>query len=178
MPRKYEDPKKAAKEAAWIDKSNYLAHTIRSLEYSISRVRRKPFVIVVRKGCRKTKADFHDSKSYCDIFLADATEQMDDKSFRLILAHELGHVFYNFDSLKEVGFSFDSEHTHIEEEVYAWVFAYWLIFEKSERFKSRDGDKCFIYEGNELKQALLTLIRDSGVENAKEICDHVKKQLK
>ncbi|MCL1894622.1 MAG: hypothetical protein FWG02_10415 [Holophagaceae bacterium] len=178
MPHTHQDPKITAKNVAWVDRSSYLAHTIRILEYSVSKVRRKPFVIIVRKnlGNSKTRADFNDRKNYCDIFLADTVEYMDNKKFRLVLAHELGHLFYNFDNLNKTGFSFDSEDAPLEEELYAWIFAYWLIFEKSEMFKSRGGDKDSIFEGDELKQALLTLIRESGVVDADYICKHVANQ--
>ena len=106
-PRTYGDPEQTAKDAAWIEGPHYLAHTIRRLEHSISKMRRKPFIIVIQhgKGAKKTRADFNDSKNYCDIFLSHATELMDKKNTRLILAHELGHIYYNFDSIKKPGFS-------------------------------------------------------------------------
>jgi len=179
MPRTYENPQETAKQAAWIEKQNHFAHTIRLLERSISVARRKPFIIVVRYniGAKVTKTDFNSSKSYCDIFLDDTAGLVDQKTFRLILAHELGHVFYNFDEIKNAGFVFDSEDAPMEEEIYAWVFAYWLVFEKSEMFKIRGGDNESIYEGKELKQALFTFLRGDNIRDGKTICKHVKEQI-
>jgi len=167
----YENPREAGKEAAWIDKKNQLAHTIRKLEQCVTKMRRRPFVIRVKNDAPEgmTRVDFNGKWNYADIFLDTATEHLENVKFRLTLAHEIGHIYFNYDALRGAEFTFSSFDATIGEEVYAWAFAFWLVFEKGEMFRERGGDPTCIYAKDDLKTALKYLILDSRKPNKEDL---------
>jgi hypothetical protein len=153
-------PKEAAEIVGEVEKSNYLAHTIREMELALMRTRRMHYHIFVyaatSPSCTKSKITFFDY--CCEIRLAANCEKTDDRTIRLILAHELGHLIYNFDNLKNPEI-LENPTPSQKEEAFAWIFAYHLINVKSAYHKYTHGGGRFIYSTPELKDALSNLVR-------------------
>jgi len=168
---KYKDiHKKTAKEAALIaakvEKSNYLAHTIREIEYAISIMLSKNYRIHIHIPQEaKTSANVFRERC-CEIQLEPVNEDTvytnevkKDRRIRLTLAHELGHLIYNFDKLKDHE-ALNKRKCTPEEEIYAWMFAYHLIEEKSNHHKIDIERKKHIYDDGELKQSLVSILEN------------------
>jgi Zn-dependent peptidase ImmA (M78 family) len=84
-------------------------------------------------------------------------EEMGDKTVRLTLAHELGHLIYNFDLLEKIDW-LNTSKTSNEEEEFSWEFAYYLISEKSRAYASPSAYSRFHYGDQELKKAVRSLL--------------------
>jgi hypothetical protein len=138
-----------------VEKNNYLAHTIREIELAIL-IRKGVhchIATVMSESYRRTGIRF--SKSGCEVRIRYPDPELDNEAFspnlgvRLVLAHELGHLTYNFDEIKEILERGDSstDYTYGEvEEVYAWRFARSLALEKSKEYE--DGFRLaeFVYD--------------------------------
>lgn len=177
MISKYEDlskkgPKEAADIVGEVEKRNYLAHTIRDIELAILRTQGKHYHIITHKSenIRKSKIIFFDRS--CEIRLTSDCEETDDRVIRLILAHELGHLVYNIDKLKNPELLKDIIPSD-KEEIYAWQFAYYLIEKKSDEHKEDMQRRKFVYKTGELKGSLEAIL----VKRKLEICDAVLKSL-
>jgi len=152
-------PKEAAEIVGVVEKRNYLAHTIRDIEYAILQKHNKHYHVVTYTSLnsKKSKIIFYDRG--CEIRLTRECEEMDERKIRLILAHELGHLVYNIDKLKNPEI-FEGTVRSVKEEVYAWVFAYHLIDKKSAEHKGDMGRGKFVYKHGELKDSLTSILKN------------------
>jgi|TergutMp193P3_1026864.scaffolds.fasta_scaffold57523_2 hypothetical protein len=169
---KYKDsPEDAAEILVTVKKDNYLAHTIREIGKVIYSAIGKNYHIVTRVSptlINDSKTIFHNRG--CIIYLPFDCEEADDKAIRLILAHELGHLIYNVDKLSDFSFVGRME-APVEEELFAWQFAYHLIQKKSEELRRDIERKRYIYTGDDLKRSLFSTVN----KNMPEIYDDIKK---
>lgn|GEM_PF-4014827 len=161
--------RKSSAEAADIvckvEKRNYLAHSIREIESALSR---SPYFRHYRIITHVPSTQNEDSLIFfrnncCEIFLPSECENMNDKKIRFALGHELGHLVYNLDRLDDKDV-LDNKKPSIEEEIFAWGFAYYLIKLKSkhhERFKKSTD---FIYGDEELKRAISDIVKEKNEE--------------
>jgi hypothetical protein len=150
----------AAKTIGKVEKSNYLAHTIREMELTMLGILGWNYHILTYASKWQNKtAEISFFDRGCIIRLPAESEDMDDRKIRLILAHELGHLGYNFDKLKNAELLTNAKRT-VEEEVFAWEFAYHLILFKSDELKNDINRNRFIYRTDDLKTALASIIRD------------------
>jgi Zn-dependent peptidase ImmA (M78 family) len=156
-------PREAATIVAVVDKSNYLAHTIREIELAILKEQGFHYHILTYASAMRKTAKIYFSDECCTIQLPFMCEEMDDKNIRLILAHELGHVLHHFDNLKNPEI-LDNPDPPPEEEIYAWEFAYHLVWLKSESHKSDITRERFIYDTDKLRAALSNITRNSAPE--------------
>jgi hypothetical protein len=92
-------PKAAAEVVGEVEKRNYLAHSIREIEYAILQYASKNYHIITRSAeySKKARIEFFDKG--CIIWLPEGNEEMMDEEVRLVLAHELGHLVYNIGRL-------------------------------------------------------------------------------
>jgi hypothetical protein len=161
MHRKYKDlgrenAKEWAELVGKVRKENYLAHSIREIEYAFLRLKGFNYHILTYVGeTKKSKAMFY-SKG-CQIRLPRECEEIDDKVIRLTLAHELGHLIYNFHLLDNPEILM-TQKTSNDEETFAWEFAYYLIAEKSKMFSDTNAYQQFAYKDAELKRTVRSLI--------------------
>lgn len=165
------NPETAAEFFVTVKKNNYLAHTIREIGQVIYSTIGKNYHILTRVS--QTLKD--DSKTFyhnrgCIINLPYDCEDADDKTIRLILAHELGHIIYNIDRLNEFNFVGQREALK-EEEVFAWQFAYHLISKKSDELRKDIERKRYIYPKEEILRSLFSTVH----RNMPEIYDDIKK---
>jgi predicted SprT family Zn-dependent metalloprotease len=166
-------PKEAAGIVGEVEKSNYLAHTIREIELAILKLQGFHYhIITYATATQNRTAKIHFSDQCSIIRLPSECEEMDDKIIRLILAHELGHLVYNFDNLKNPEILENSEPSD-QEEGFAWVFAYHLINTKSVQHNSDIRRKQFIYDIGELKRTLSNIVK----KKRPEIHDDVMRDL-
>ena len=135
-----------------IEPENCLAYTIRKIEkvfYCLRRGRRYPIFLF------ETKEDLPNAlfpfEGCCYIRIR--AEGVPPQTIRLCLAHELGHLVYDFRSGS-------SHEESLEAEIFSWVFAYNLIKEKSDDYKRRQTYKEFQYSDRELKDSILALTCD------------------
>jgi hypothetical protein len=174
---KYKDlsrksPKDAAGIVGEVDKRNYLAHTIRDIELAILRTQGKHYHIITctSANSRKSKIIFFDQ--CCEIWLTSEYKEIDERGIRLILAHELGHLVYNIDKLKNPEI-LENVAPSDDQEIYAWKFAYHLIDKKSFEHEGDMQRGKFVYGPGELKRSLASILRS----RKPEICDAVIKSL-
>jgi len=152
-------PQEAAEIVGDVDKSNYLAHTIREIEVALVLTQEKHYhILTCESNLRAGKIMFYEH--CCEIRLPAGRDApySDDRDIRLILAHELGHVIYNFDKLKAPS-TLENLKPSDEQEVYAWLFAYHLIAAKSDGHRSDIRRKKFIYEHGDLKRSLYNILK-------------------
>jgi hypothetical protein len=177
MLEKYKDlnrksPKEAAGIVGEVDKRNYLAHTIRDIELAILREQGKIYQIITftSANSRKSKITFYDR--CCEIRLTCEYKEIDERGIRLILAHELGHLVYHIDKLKNPEI-LENVVPSDEQEIYAWEFAYHLIEKKSVEHKGDMQRGKFVYRHGELKESIASILRSRNPE----ICDAVIRSL-
>ena len=161
-------PKEAAGIVGEVDKRNYLAHTIRDIELAILQTQGKHYHIITctSANSRKSKIIFRDH--CCEIWLTCEHEEINEREIRLILAHELGHVVYNIDKLKNPEI-LENKNLSDEEEIYAWRFAYFLIDKKSFEHQGDMQRGKFVYGPGELKKSITYIL----AKRKPEICDAV-----
>jgi len=164
-----DDPQKAAEVVGQVEKTNYLAHTIREIEMAIHMKFGKHYHIVTyTSNLRYAKTFFHTWG--CLIRLPDGLCENElgtdrDRRIRLVLAHELGHLIYNLNEIRNPAIHSEDRKIPNEEEVYAWAFAYCLIDRKSDYHRDGRQKDQFIYESGELKTSLKNIL-DKQVETA------------
>jgi hypothetical protein len=170
-----DNPQEAAMIVGHVEKSNYLAHTIREIELAIHKKYGTHYHIVTHTSDFKIAKIFFHPRS-CTIRLPNylcENKNDRDRRIRLVLAHELGHLVYNIYELKNPAILNWQRKVPIDEEIYAWTFAYFLVDKKSGDHKSdRRRDK-FVYDYGELKESL-TFILDEQV--AAESNEGMKRQ--
>jgi len=151
-------PEEEAKRIGKIEKSNYLAHSIRKIEQTIRKTLNKHYRIITHVPLAAKKAQIHFFDQCCEIHLPAECEEMRDEQIRLILAHELGHLVFNIENLKNPEI-LDNTEAPNDEEQYAWTFAYHLIRTKSDEHRSNYRQKNFIYEDGVLKDKFSALVK-------------------
>jgi len=153
-------PHEAAKIVGDIERLNYLAHSIREIEHAILRTQRKHYHIISRATAAKgiiSEIIFYDC--CCEICIPSGLDGLDNKRFRLALSHELGHLIFNIDRLKDPELLENNEPSD-DEEIFAWEFAYHLVYRKSEHHKNSIEHKEFVYESAELKRTLSKTLKE------------------
>jgi hypothetical protein len=162
------NPEAAAAIVGRVEKNNYLAHTIREIELAIliKKGIHCHIATLMSESYRHTGIRF--SKSGCEIRIRYPDPDLEHDAFlpnlgvRLVLAHELGHLTYNFDEIKEILERGDpsSDYTYDrDEEVYAWRFARSLVLEKSKEYE--DGFRLaeFVYDRSTIDRFLMWRLR-------------------
>lgn len=169
------DPTGDAQRFAKIKRYNYLAHTIREMEYEIHSAKRSSYHITVKMtDMRNCASVVFFYKFGCTIFLPCECEQMKDEDVRLIMAHELGHISYNIGSLEsQSGLNVLPPD---DEEYYAWVFAYGLLDAKSEGYKDGVGKDEYIYHFDDLDKLLMSNLKKQQPDR-KDLHDLIRKFL-
>jgi len=169
MDSKYKElNKKTTKQAAQIvgevEKYNYLAHSIREIEFAILNLKGKNYHVITyatTMDTKKSKITFHDN--CCVIRLPCESDSMSDQKIRLVLAHELGHLVFNFEDLTNPEKLANTNATN-KEELFAWEFAFYLINMKSEEHKNDIARRKFIYDDRDLKKMLSAIVLDKKPE--------------
>jgi len=150
------NPIKAAEYFGAIENSNFLAHSIRKIEYEFIREAGIPYRIFTHVTPKINNAITLFLKAYCIIYLP---QSENERQTRLELGHELGHLVFRFDELSN-----SKAHNGVEasdyEEVFAWVFAYNLINVKSDLHEDNKQMGKFIYKEGELETELLNIIKE------------------
>jgi len=167
MENKYKElNKKTSKEAAKIvgevEKYNYLAHSIREIEFAILKLKGKNYHIITyatTMDLKKSQIAFFDN--CCIIRLPYECKEMNDQKIRLILAHELGHLIFNFEDLMNPEKLANTMASDAEEQ-YAWEFAFYLISMKSTEHKSNARQNKFVYEDYDLKNMLSAILKEKA----------------
>jgi len=156
-------PKEAAEIVGDVDKLNYLAHSIREIELAILQTQGRHYHIITYplKNVRKSSILFYDQ--CCEIRLTYEYDNIDDRIMRLILAHELGHLIYNLDKLRNPEV-LENVAPSDEQEIYAWLFAYHLINMKSIEHENNMQQKKFVYRSGELKDSIKAILKNQKPE--------------
>jgi hypothetical protein len=141
-----------------VEKYNYLAHTIREIQLAILKTAGINYHITTYVSANSTKAKITFYDRCCEIRLPCDCEEMDDIKIRQILAHELGHLVYNIDKLKEPEIFENLERTD-NEELFVWEFAFHLIKKKSDDHRNNKEISKHIFTRDELKRSIITLVR-------------------
>jgi Zn-dependent peptidase ImmA (M78 family) len=174
MENKYKElnkksPKQAAEIVGNVEKYNYLAHSIREIEFAILKLKSKNYHIITyatTMDTKKSKIAFYDK--CCIIRLPYEHDDMSDQKIRLLLAHELGHLVFNFEDLTNPEKLVNTA-TSNEEELFAWEFAFHLINMKSEEHKNNIARHKFIYDNRDLKKMLSAIVKDKKPEIHEDI---------
>jgi len=154
--------KEAAKVVGVVEKSNYLAHTIREIEHAlVGEPMSMHYHILthVPEPGRRKKGSVCFSEKCCTILLPSECEDIDDKRIRLVLAHELGHLVYNISQLKNPELFGFGRKPPVDEEVFAWEFGYYVIKLKSDE-NIVEGRTRFTYRPDELEWSLASIVKD------------------
>lgn len=149
--------KDAAEIVGKVAKDNYLAHSIRQIELAILKTQSIRYHIFTFASRLEASKIFF-SERYCAISLQEGHDDMVDEKIRLILAHELGHLIYNIDKLKDCE-RLNKEKKTDDEEKYSWEFAFHLINMKSAEHKSNQWQKKYVYDDCELKNMLSAILK-------------------
>jgi Zn-dependent peptidase ImmA (M78 family) len=164
-----EEAKQLAKKFGQVRKTNFLAHSIREIEMEIFYLHNINYFIITRISEHVPKSRCHFAIQGCTIFLPLGANDMDIKEVRLRLAHELGHIVGNIEKLKDLAKT--QEIYSPEEEIFASVFAYQLLWEKSESYKNDPPPYAdFIYKNQkELAAAVLRIAGENGEQVQKAL---------
>jgi len=156
-------PKEAAEIVGDVDKLNYLAHSIREIELAILQTQGRHYHIITYplKNIRKSSILFYDK--CCEIRLTYEYDKIDDRIMRLILAHELGHLIYNLDKLRNPEV-LENVAPSDEQEIFAWQFAYYLIDKKSLEHENNIQQKKFVYKSGDLKKSITAILQNRKPE--------------
>jgi len=154
-------PKDAVEIVGNVEKHNYLAHTIREIELAILLTQSHHHLITTRlnETTRQTEIMIHPRGS--DIMLAYDLAN-NELLTRLTIAHELGHLVYNFDKLKGPDVQITGSSASQEEEVYAWEFAARLIDKKSKEHKENIEHGNYIHTTRTIKATLAGHLKDKN----------------
>ena len=189
MGNKFEDiQQKNTKDAAYlaseIEKSNFLAHTIREVETAVSFIRKMHYRVVTYESPEAKTSSSIFFERCCEIQLvpipkniAPTNEDEKDRQIRLTIAHELGHLFFNIDKLDQFEV-LNKRKVAPEEEVYAWVFAYHMIDKKSEHHKNSVRLKKHSYSNFVLKNSLDLILDNPASKIDTTIVKEIKEALK
>lgn len=149
-PPDWDSPECCAKFFSMVDPENYLAHTIRKIEkifYCLRKGKRYPvFVFATQEDSLGNALFIFDGCCYIRV----RSKDIPTKIMRLCLAHELGHLVYDF-SLA------DPPDESLESEVFSWIFAYYLIKAKSDEYKEMGAYQKFQYSDKELQDSIFAL---------------------
>jgi len=158
-------PKACAEFFGHVTEDNYLAHSIREIEKTILKINQFHYHIFLFQTERDIPFKIFFHQKGCEIRIQ-TSALSSIKSVRLRLAHELGHLVYNIKSLgeKAEAKTADSHDREPKEELFAWIFAYELIKEKSDQYHDKVYEQ-FKYSESELKSAVLALTEDTPETN-------------
>jgi len=151
-------PKEEASDIGKVEKSSYFAHSIRKIEQIIRKKLDKHYRIITHVSKSATKASIRYFDQCCEIHLPAECEEMDDKKIRLTLAHELGHLVYNIEKLKNPEI-LDDAPTSNDEEQYSWEFAYYLVKTKSDEHRNNIQRRKFVFDDDDLKNMLSAQVK-------------------
>ena len=168
------NPKETAEAVGRVEKSSYFAHSIRKIEQYILRKYGKHYHVITYATTtqnKKSKITFRDQ--CCEIRLPSECEDIDDRKIRLTLGHELGHLVYNIDKLKNPEI-LENEKASDEEEQYAWEFAFYVVRMKSDEHKNNIERKKFIYSDEELKLSLSNVLKTKKPEIYKAVSQSLR----
>jgi len=167
-------PEEAAKIVGVVEKRNYLAHSIREIELAILRTQHKHYQVITYKSEVNANSEIYFFDKCCEIRLANTCDQIDERKLRLILAHELGHLVKNINKLGTAASLKTIKYSN-EEEIFAWEFAFHLIHEKSEEYKSSIKRNSFVYSDKELKKSLTSILEKNKPEILSEVMKSIGK---
>jgi hypothetical protein len=149
-----QNPEEVADSIGTVVPNNYLAHTIRGIELDLLQNRHLAYHISVTYGVRSQEGNIYFHDTGCNIQLPNFCIHDDNpKLTRLIIAHELGHLFYNFDKLPVIPNECDASRS-VEEQGWSWKFAYGLINKRSQDHENIVDHGKYIYQPRELKAAI------------------------
>ncbi len=166
-------PKEEASGIGKVEKSSYFAHSIRKIEQMIREKLNKHYRIITHVSKSATKASIRYFDQCCEIHLPAECEEMDDEKIRLTLAHELGHLVYSIERLKNPEI-LDNMLTTNDEEQYAWEFAFYLVKTKSDEHRSSIRQNKFVYDDYDLKKMLSAIVKEKAKP---EVYDSIVKSL-
>jgi hypothetical protein len=146
----------AARMVGEVELTTYLAHSIREIECALKTIAPNvACVIVTRMNPGRQLSGIVFDGTGCTISIREpedrqAPETEKKMGVRLILAHELGHLVYNFSDIKSVleesnGATFHEAATE-GEEVWAWRFARELVLAKGEQYRLKNERPEFVYD--------------------------------
>jgi len=153
----HQSPEGVAHKFGIVERRNFFAHTIREIALAILQTQHRHYQILTIMRDEITVTKTHFRESCCEIFVAPIPEDKNESRLRLTLAHELGHLIYNLEQLDEVT---DSSKAHLEEEIWAWKFAYALAIVKSREHKTNKDIGKFVYDPRQLQAILLSHLKD------------------
>jgi hypothetical protein len=134
---------------------NYLAHSIRKIEkfFFEDKLKRKhAYPIQIQEIARDNyTVEFCERGCVIRIFIDGIKPQV----IRLRLAHELGHIVYDYYDKNSHKRNSSRDRTSLKEEFFCWVFAYNLIKTKSDEYKNVNGFSNFRYNDSELAKSIL-----------------------
>jgi len=155
------DAKERAEYFGVWDDSNFLAHTIRRMELELIREERLPYHILTVVALQDDNAKILFSNAYCLIYLPSKHTGRDERSIRLALGHELGHLVLRFKELRD-STTLDNRKLSDEEELFAWKFAYHLIDMKSDQHDDDIKRRRYIYPNSVLKNAISNIVKEKN----------------
>ena len=167
----WDSPEACADFFSRIDPENYLAHAIREIESIVFEFHKShSYSVHVYKT---SDADIPDKIAFYERCCVIRVNPHDTKPeiFRLCLAHELGHLVYNIKSLQDPEVLKEPRDIPVGEEVYAWIFAYKLIKNKSDEYAELGIHKEFQWTDAKLKETILLL-----TDGNKEVNQGISKQ--
>jgi len=151
-------PSEAAEIVGTVEKANYFAHSIREIQNAILATLNMNYHITTHVFINNNKARILFYDTCCEIWLPCECEEMDDIKIRQILAHELGHLIYNFDKLKTPEILEKLKRTD-NEELRAWEFAFHLVKKKSDEHRSNKAINKHIFTKDEILSSITALVR-------------------
>lgn len=154
---------------ATVSPRNYLAHSIREVEQYILREKGVNYKITtyICEQLSKSKCELFDNGCAIRIPVGLIEEE---RELRLRLAHELAHIIWNMDKLKNPE-SINPKGSD-EEEIFAWCFAYHIIKAKSDMYQRKDYSK-YVYKDKELGATIQRLVKDKNAIVQKKISECV-----
>jgi len=142
-----------------LETDNFLAHTIRKIEkkfFEEKLERRHSFSIQIQEIARDSyEVEFCDRGCVIRIF----TEGVAPQAIRIRLAHELGHIVYDFHDLSPS----KVDRSSLPEEFFCWVFAYGLIKTKSDQYRSMNAFKDFQYTDRQLASSIIAFAEKADI---------------
>ena len=163
----WDSPEDCARVFSYVAEDNYLAHSIREIEKTILRKHSINYHILIFKQGRDIPFKVFFRKNSCEIRIQDI-EISSIISVRLRLAHEIGHLIYNIDLLpnsEKIDALNRRGTASLEEELFAWIFAFEMIKEKSGQYHD-DMYKDYQFTPSELKKTIAALTSDIPELNA------------
>ena len=167
-------PEEAARIVGEVDRHNYFAHSIRDIQKAIFQLKnglRYHIYTHLTDVGRDTAIVFNRHFGGCDIILSYQHEDSKEADIRIALAHELGHLVREIDNLENMDGICDYS---VEEEIFAWKFAFYLVREKSRIHKEDIERGKHIFTDTELRRSMSIALK--GLKDPK-VYETLKKDL-